>query len=120
MSLDTITNDYHRLGWSALDDQRLVEKAAASIGVPRAEVVGDRYSFVFHAPLELLARAALLPLVDPNARELARLRIAALAVGYEESGPPLPPPPSGAFTSIADAAAALAAGVRAEDLPAID
>lgn len=71
-----------------LSDRLLVEHAARVIGVPRAEVIGDRYSFVLHAPLELLARAALLPYVEASARDRARRRIMALVDGYEASGPP--------------------------------
>ena len=62
-----IADEYERRDLVGLDDQRLVDSAAAIIGVPRDEVVGDRYSFVLHAPLELLARAALLPYVAPDA-----------------------------------------------------
>ena len=71
--VDEIVDEYERRDLVGLDDQRLVDSAAAIIGVPRDEVVGDRYSFVLHAPLELLARAALLPYVAPDAREGARL-----------------------------------------------
>ncbi len=65
--VDEIVDEYERRDLVALDDQRLVDSAATIIGVPRDEVVGDRYSFVLHAPLELLARAALLPYVAPDA-----------------------------------------------------
>ena len=64
--VDEIADDYERRDLVGLDDQRLVDSAAA-IGVPRDEVVGDRYSFVLHAPPGLLARAALLPYVAPDA-----------------------------------------------------
>ena len=105
---------------TALDDQRLVEHAARVIGVPRREVVDGRSSFVLHAPLELLARAALLPHVLPGHRDRARRRIVALAEGYEASGPPLDPPPPPPFRSTTEAAAALAAAVAAGDLPDVD
>ena len=88
-----------------LDDHRLVAHAASVIGVPRAEVTGDG-SIVLHAPLELLARAALLPHVQPGTRDRARARIALLADRYEESGPPRPPAAT-RFTSPAAAAQVL-------------
>ena len=99
-----LADEYERRDLVGLDDQRLVDSAAAIIGVPRDEVVGDRYSFVLHVPLELLARAALLPYVVPDAREGARLRIVALAAGYEASGPAAADPPRADFDSLADAA----------------
>ncbi|MBV9254648.1 MAG: hypothetical protein JO054_10480 [Actinobacteria bacterium] len=102
-----------------LDDQRLVANAAERIGVPRAEIPGDRFSFVLHAPLELLARAALLPMVAPDARDAARARIAALAADYEACGPALEGVHA-AFDSLESAAAALAGAVREGDLAAID
>ena len=46
---------------AALDDHRLVVGVAEQIGVPRAAVADGKGSFVLHAPLELMARAALLP-----------------------------------------------------------
>ena len=45
---------------------------ADALAVPRTEL----NSFTLHAPLELLARAELLPLVDDAARDRARLRVA--------------------------------------------
>jgi len=103
-----------------LDDQRLVANAAERIGAPRAEIPGDRFSFVLHAPLELLARAALLPLVEPWARDEARARIEALAADYETCGPALEATATGAFDSLESAAAALAGAVGGGDLAAID
>jgi hypothetical protein len=104
----------------ALSDVALAERAASVLAVPRAEIVGDRLSFVLHAPLELLARVALLPLIEPTARPLARRRIAVLAEGYAESGPPLAPARRAEFVSPAAAAGALAAAIEAEDFTAVD
>ena len=103
-----------------LSDVALAERAASVLAVPRAEIVGDRFSFVLHAPLELLARLALLPLVEPAARPLARRRIAVLAEGYAQSGPPLAPARRAEFVSPAAAAEALAAAIDAEDFTAVD
>ncbi|MEO6628465.1 MAG: hypothetical protein ABIP03_07825 [Aquihabitans sp.] len=103
-----------------LSDLVLAERVAASLAVPRATVASGRSSFVLHAPLELLARVSLLPLVAPSARTLARRRITLLAEGYEASGPPLAPARPADFASPAGAAAALSAAVDAEDLDAVD
>ena len=98
-----------------LSDQLLVEQAARAIGVPRAEVIGDRFSFVLHAPLELLARAALLPYVEPGARDQARRRIMALVDGYQSSGPPRLAGPGADFGSVDAAGDALLAAMGAGD-----
>ncbi len=115
-----VHDEYRRRALGELSDQQLVDSAAALIGVPRAEVSGDRHSFVLHAPLELLARAALLPLVTPTAREQARLRIVALVAGYQASGPPVDSPPEVDLGSRAEAATVLAQAIAAEDLEGAD
>jgi hypothetical protein len=120
MHLATRIDDHPASVTTTLDDRRLVERAARVIGVPRREVVAGRSSFVLHAPLELLARAALLPHVLPQHRDLARQRILALVEGYEASGPPLDAPQTPPFQSTTDAAAALSAAVDAGDLPDVD
>src|SRR4051812_32122378 len=108
-----IAGEYERRRLGQLSDQQLISFVAEIVGVPRAEVVGDRFSFVLHAPLELMARAALLPYVDPEQRDRVRLRIAAIAAMYQNSGPPVPPPaPSaGEYDSLAAAAAALVGAI---------
>jgi hypothetical protein len=103
-----------------LSDVELAERAAAVLAVPRAEIVGDRFSFVLHAPLELLARVALLPLVAPVARPLVRRRIGVLATEYARSGPPLAPARPVSFPSPAAAAVALSTSVDDGDLDAVD
>src|SRR5690349_12065372 len=57
---------YDRLGLDQLSDVQLAAHAAATIRVPRAAPAD---SFVLHAPLELIARAALLPRVRPARSE---------------------------------------------------
>lgn len=64
-----------------VSDHALVQAVAIAIERPKA----DRFSsFLLHAPLELLARASLLPMVAPQHRSAARLRIAQIAGCYAE------------------------------------
>lgn len=86
-----------------LDDQRLIATIAGQIAVPRAEVPDHLRSFVLHAPLELMARAALLPLVAPAARDVARERIILLGHRYGAAGLPLERPAPTDFASAAEA-----------------
>ena len=64
-------------------DALVCDAAAARIARPKRAPAD---SFVLHAPLELLARMALLPLVAPGARAEARARIAALGESYAAAG----------------------------------
>ncbi|MDA3040363.1 MAG: hypothetical protein O3C27_12715, partial [Actinomycetota bacterium] len=60
----------------ALSDAQLVAACAAVVSIPRSDP-GD--SFTLHAPLELIARSALLPQVAEAARPRARRLIAGIA-----------------------------------------
>jgi hypothetical protein len=105
---------------ACLSDAELVRSVAADLSVPRADPAD---SFVLHAPLELLARATLLPLVTDDRRALARARIADLGDRFLASGPALEPGPAPRvddFGSVAGAAAQLGAALRAGDLDAVD
>ena len=68
------------LGLGDLADAELVSLAARHLGVPRRDPAD---SFVLHAPLELMARAALLRHVDPAARERARQRLVWVAASFD-------------------------------------
>jgi len=72
-------------------------------------------SFALHAPLELLARAALLPHVAPAARALAREQVTACGRHYAATTAPLPGVPERApeGAGLPD----LLAGIEAGDLP---
>ncbi len=90
IALDQITRSYAKRGLAKLSDQTLIAAASAVVAHPRTEPGG---SFVLHAPLELAARAALLPMVAPESRELARMRIVSIAAQYEAKQG-LPPNPT--------------------------
>jgi predicted nuclease with RNAse H fold len=98
--MKTLPNTTHNLGslptnnifydeaWSAralidLDDRALIDVVIVAITSPKAAATT---SFVLHAPLELSARAALLPMVASPMRSLARQRIAEIAVQYATAG----------------------------------
>ena len=72
-----------------LSDAELVAAVASVVRTPRTDPAD---SFVLHAPLELAARAALLPRVAPGERSKARAQIAAIATAYDAFGPAAPPP----------------------------
>jgi hypothetical protein len=101
----------------AWSDQELVAWAAERVSVPR-EAVAD--SFVLHAPLELAARAALLPFVAPAARHRARQRLVVLADGFEQWGPPIPPHAVADFGSLDDATVRFVEALRRGELDDID
>ncbi len=68
-------------GWRVLSDAELVTSAARRLVVPRQ---GPADSFVLHAPLELMARGALLHQVAPDQRERARQRLVWVAATFEQ------------------------------------
>jgi hypothetical protein len=109
------------LGFDDLADTELVATIAEHLAVPREQPAD---SFVLHAPLELTARASLLPFVRPPARARARLRLTSLLDGYERTGPGLAPhgttTPGRTPASVLDAATALIGAVADGDLAATD
>ncbi|HZJ27132.1 MAG TPA: hypothetical protein VFF40_09010, partial [Acidimicrobiia bacterium] len=100
-----------------LSDAALVAAVAGVVRRPRVEIAD---SFVLHAPLELAARSALLPLVRPSARIAARARIAAIAGEYAAFGVAVPPPRSVTFESTAEGAIALGDAIAAGELDTVD
>jgi hypothetical protein len=88
ISLDELPDEYHRRHLDELSDVQLVRNVGRIVAEPRRD---EADSFVLHAPLELAARAALLPRVTPDHRETARLRILAIAGQYESFGPSIEP-----------------------------
>ena len=76
-------DDWARSPLTRISDALLIQSVAAAIAPPKAQV---RSSFVLHAPLELLARAWLLPYVSQDKRDDARRRIAEIATRYAGEG----------------------------------
>lgn len=101
---------------SRLSDAALVEATAAAIAPPKRDADS---SFLLHAPLELAARAALLPMVAPGARDQARRRIAAIAARYVREGDEIDDRPR-EFPSVCVALGALLAAIREGDVDEVD
>lgn len=78
---DIGSQDHEPVWLRSLSDAELVRGVAQAIARPKRARFD---SFTIHAPLELLARAELLPRVSPAARGAVRLRIAAIAAEYAE------------------------------------
>lgn len=84
-----LVDEYERRELDAISDANLCQQAAAIISNPP---VKGGSSFTLHAPLELMARAGLLPLVEPRQRSLARLQLVASAAQFETGTTPAAPP----------------------------
>jgi hypothetical protein len=112
-----VHREYRDRGIAEWDDHQLVAAAGRVLAVPRAAPAD---SFVLHAPLELIGRAALLPHVAPGAREQARARIVQLGAAYEAAGEPVADPASISVRPLATLAADLVAAIGAGDLDAVD
>jgi hypothetical protein len=109
--------EYRDRGIEEWDDHQLVAAAGRVLAVPRAAPAD---SFVLHAPLELIGRAALLPLVDPDARERARTRIVALSAAFEAAGDPVDAPATVSPRPLDALARELIAAIGSGDLDAVD
>src|SRR3954464_2674308 len=114
---EAVRREYHDRGIEEWDDHQLVAAAGRVLAVPRAAPAS---SFVLHAPLELIARAALLPHVAPEARDRARARIVGLVAGYEAAGDPVAEPGAVSVRPLAALAGELVAAIGAGDLDAVD
>ncbi|MEY2432599.1 MAG: hypothetical protein QOC92_2324 [Acidimicrobiaceae bacterium] len=99
------------------DDRTLIASVAARIAVPKAAAAD---SFVLHAPLELLARAALLPHVSIAARTAARERLRWLADQYDAAGDPVDEPAPMDVASVEDGAIRLTVALDAGELDDVD
>jgi hypothetical protein len=101
---------------ATLDDRALIDAVIAVIAQPTRAATT---SFILHAPLELAARAALLPMVVSPMRSSARQRIAEIAVKYAASGPTIAPPHQ-SFVDIEQAFSQLFTAIEAKDVDDAD
>jgi len=85
MSLKNLADEYRARGFDELSDARLYRLCAQVVGRPCEGFT----SFVLHAPLEVMARHGLLPLVQPAKRELARMHMLASATAFAAGVKPL-------------------------------
>src|SRR4051794_32103826 len=116
--LERAARRYHDLGAATWPEATLVAHVAERVRVPRADPAD---SFVLHAPLELLARAALLPWVAPDGRRAAHLRLLTLLDEYETwDEAALPDPAPDDRPDAPGAARGLAAALHAGDLERAD
>jgi hypothetical protein len=113
-----VTELRHRYGEQlSWPDDLLLGWAVSVVGVPKTEPAD---SFVLHAPLELLARAALLPRVPPSQHDRARERVAWLADRYAAAGNGVERPSPADHGSVDEGCAALVKAVAAGDLDDVD
>ena len=95
-------------------DGELLAHVADTLTTPHVEPPD---SFMLHAPLELMARAELLPKVSPRARDRARSRIADLATTWSSAGTPKPP---SQLPAPADPLGALRSALADGDIETVD
>ncbi len=93
-------------------DVDVAESVASSLAMPRSEAPD---SFVLHAPLELLARAAVLPHVSPDHRADAHARMRSIAPRFDAFAEPAPIADVD-FDDVQAAASALRRAVQDGDL----
>lgn len=115
--VENLIDGYFAGGFADLSDTQLAEVIALAVSRPK---VARASSFVLHAPLELLARAALLPMVEPAAREAARQRLLWLGAAYKEAGEEVPEPAPRSYDQPAEALAAFRAALNAGDSATAD
>ncbi len=114
---DEVVDAYDARALDRLSDAALVARCAAIIDRPK-QAPPD--SFVLHAPLELMARAALLGRVAPPARRLARQRLVWFAATYAAAGPTVADPAPVGFAEPRAAVRALGDAIGAGDLDRAD
>ena len=98
-------------------DAQMTDAVADRLQHPKADGVT---SFTLHAPLELLARTALLPYVEADARDAARDRLAWLGQAYTDAGDEVGEPGVRAYDDLASAFDHLAAAINAGHLDDAD
>ena len=114
---DDVAAAYRARGLDSLSDEQLFSLAANVVSIPKREPAN---SFILHAPLELLARRALLHYVAPDRRAAVRQQIVRVAALYERAAEPIEPTADASFASPAAARAAFADAAAAKDLDGVD
>ncbi len=79
---DRVVEAYRTRQLESFNDRELFRAAASIVAKPKLALS----SFTMHAPLEVMARYTLLPLVSPADRELARIQLVATVAHYEARG----------------------------------
>ncbi len=100
-----------------ISDTELAASVGDVVAVPRVDPAD---SFVLHAPLELLARMALLPAVHPARRDEARDRIAEIAGRFKLFGEAVEAPRRVALGSPTDGVRSLARAIELGELDDVD
>jgi hypothetical protein len=113
---DRVVESYHSRKLEALSETEFFRAAAYIVSQPKL----DLSSFRLHAPLEIMARYHLLPLVSAVDRDLARIQIVATASHYHASGEGVSPPEKMRIARSSDAAANLRRAVQAGDVERAD
>jgi hypothetical protein len=109
-------DDWARSPLATISDAELIQSVAVAIAAPKVEV---RTSFALHAPLELLARAWLLPYVSLDKRDAARRRIAEIAARYAREGAEVEPRPRD-YATVDRALVGLLEALHAGDADTVD
>ena len=115
MPPDRVVESYHSHKLEALSEAELFRAAAHIVSKPKLEFS----SFRMHAPLEIMARYNLLPLVSTSDRDLARIQIVATASHYQ-AGEEVRPPERILIARCSDAAAQLRRAVQEGDVEHAD
>lgn len=87
LSLEALAHEWTRRELHTATDAQLIAAVVTLLTPPKRAAAT---SFQLHAPLELMARVALLPHVAGHAREGARQKIAELGVRYAQRGEAVP------------------------------
>jgi hypothetical protein len=98
-------------------DSQLLAWATSVVGIPKVEPAD---SFVLHAPLELMARTILLPLVEPGCRQRARERLVGMVDEYDSAGQSVSDPRPTTHDSVDEGMGALVRSIEGSDLDAVD
>lgn len=114
---DELAQSYGDRGFDRLSDMELVQLVASAVARPRE---AEATSFVLHAPLELMARSALLPFVSADQRTLARQHILNVAVEYEAADDPADLEPAARLPDGVDPALWMFDAIGAGDLEGAD